>query len=330
MSRLKDFCKGLFEDGKLLAITRANLHMDAEQGTRRFTEEELKRYAYRIVDGSLFNERGEKLLSSVLSRSHDKSGVLAFVIAVDGKIYLFNHLNKTDKVAHSSFVGAFARGAGEIMVSKGNIVLVHAHSGHFRPNALNIYHVVEHFRGLGVLSPQARVGFVSDPFSGIGLQPPSRTNALTLVCILDKQERDFLLDCQTKIKEAQSELTKLQGSLSADGFEPYRTNALQELVDAYETFSEPGMADFFGNELKGLQEKIEGMKSLTPEAHRPLAEQAIRRLRDNIEDSQYLVDSLTNRSEKIAVIYAVDVFLNYVREHWDVLRNSLKPAFYNQ
>ncbi|HBX56893.1 MAG TPA: hypothetical protein DEH10_16140 [Pseudomonas sp.] len=331
VSKLRDFFKGLFEEGKLLAITQGNLVLDVQQGTRRFTEEELRRYEYRIAGGYLLNVEGVRLSSTILAQSHDKSGMAAFVIAADDRVYIFNHFNKADRVAHSSFVGKFAKGAGEIMVSKGKIKLVHAHSGHFRPNALNIYRVVEYFNGLGALAVDAKVGFVTNPFPDIGKTPPTYAASVLLTCVLDRQERETLAACKASVEQAKSQLAVLGVGINQESLELYRLDQLRELeesVNQIKAVATEELLPLFAGQLKRLDEEASGVRGMTLEDYRKVILRKINKLEGEIEDNQSLIDALNNKRETISVVYGVAVFLQFVEENWDALRGQLKPAFY--
>ncbi|HLD65870.1 MAG TPA: hypothetical protein VJA19_07495 [Pseudomonas sp.] len=333
MPKYLKFLKGQFEDGKLLAITQGNLALDASQGTRRFTTEELQRYAYRVNDGQLNHTESGKLQSTIMFNSHDKSGMAAFVISPDDTIYLFNHYNKTDKVAHSSFVGKFAKGAGEIMVSKGKVKLIHAHSGHFRPNALNIYHVVKYFRDLGVLAIDAKVGFVSNPFPNIGVPPPTYAASVQLTCILDKQEKEAVLHSEQSIQTAKQKILHIEATTNETAFGDYKNAKLIELRTSFDEFqamlNTEEMVQLFGYQVPQRKEIITSTEQMNFEGYKQQLIRDIKKLRDQIEDHQQLIDDLNSKRETISVIYNAPEFLSYVEANMGALKANIAPAFYS-
>ncbi len=327
------FLKGQFEEGKLLAITQGNLKLDASQGTRRFTDEELQHYAYRVLDGHLRNEDGIPLLSTVMFSSHDKSGMAAFVISPDNKVYIFNHFNKTDKVAHSSFVGKFAKGAGEILISKGKVKLIHAHSGHFRPNALNLYHVVKYFKDLAALAIDAKVGFVSNPFPDIGVKPPTCAASVQLKCILDKQEKETLLHSKQSILKAKQKISELESAVNETAFSEYKSARLVELRKDFENFqallTSEEMIKMFGTQITERKGEITKAEQMSFEDYKQQLIRDIKKLRGQIEDQQELAAALESKREIISVIYNASEFLNYVETNMDALKTNISPAFYS-
>lgn len=325
--------KGQFEEGKLLAITQGNLKLDASQGTRRFTDEELQRYAYRVLDGHLRNGDGVALRSTVMFSSHDKSGMAAFVISPDNKVYIFNHFNKTDKVAHSSFVGKFAKGAGEILISKGKVKLIHAHSGHFRPNALNLYHVVKYFRDLAALAIDAKVGFVSNPFPDIGVKPPTCAASMQLKCILDKQEKATLLHSKEQILQAKQKILAIESAVNETAFGEYKAARLIQLRKDFESFqamlATEEMVQMFSKQITDRKEEIVKAEQMNFEDYKQQLIRDIKKLQGQIEDQQELAAALESKRETISVIYNASEFLNYVEANMDALKTNISPAFYS-
>lgn len=325
--------KGQFEEGKLLAITQGNLKLDAAQGTRRFTDEELQRYAYRVLDGQLRNLNGIPLLSTVLFNSHDKNGMAAFVISPDDNVYIFNHFNKVDKVAHSSFVGKFAKGAGEIMVSKGKVKLIHAHSGHFRPNALNIYHVVKYFRDLAALAIDAKVGFVSNPFPNIGVQPPTYAASMQLSCILDKQEKETLLHLKQSTLKAKQKILELESAVNETAFGEYKAARIIELRKEFESFQSKlvteEMVQLFSKQITEREGAVVKAEQMNFEDYKQQLIRDIKKLRGEIEDQQELAEQLEGKRETISIIYSASDFISYVEGNMNALKTNLTPAFYS-
>ncbi|CBJ11627.1 hypothetical protein LLO_1268 [Legionella longbeachae NSW150] len=96
--------------------------------------------------------------------SHGKEGYCAFTINADGNIYLFNHKDKTDKVAHSTMTeGGLVLGAGEMKIKNGQIEIITCYSDHYRPSVKNIYETLKHLAEKNVDISQIKVAFLDEP-----------------------------------------------------------------------------------------------------------------------------------------------------------------------
>lgn len=328
-----------FKDGKLLAITPDNLRKDIG-ATRRFTDVELEHYAYQVVDGRLKRVLDQEPLRTSTYSSHEKIGIAAFVIGLDGTIYIFNHLNKTDKVAHSSFVGKFAKGAGEIMVADGKITFLHAHSGHFRPNAMNIFQVASHFQNLAALAPAAKVGFVSDPFAGTGVAAPDTAMGVQYACLRDEDERRFLEGADMQINGYRQQIRQLRASLTEEHLPPYRQAQIERLTADLATMSEQLGLMETQESMKGFVETYRGMVAskskevtaagtLSFEDYKAEINRGIRKFEGEIEDALSLIEALRSKVETINIVYLAEQFITTVRTHQATLRSRLVPAFLN-
>jgi len=80
-----------------------------------------------------------------------------YVLSPDDKLYSVN----IKKTVHSEFLaGDAVKGAGLWVVKKGRVHLVDNRSGHYKPSWRGLLQTVEHLAQLGVLHPNAAVGFV--------------------------------------------------------------------------------------------------------------------------------------------------------------------------
>jgi hypothetical protein len=156
----------LINTGELILLNKESRRADGGV-TKNFTDdidtEEFKAKHLLTIEDGLLKFSGQPF-TSILYVSHDKQGFASFVIRLNGSIYIFNHRNKTDKVAHSSFGGIAVRGAGEIKVRSGKITHISSHSGHYRPDAFNMYRILQFFKRGDVLSPTAIVAMMRNPF----------------------------------------------------------------------------------------------------------------------------------------------------------------------
>lgn len=93
--------------------------------------------------------------------SHGKKDYSAFVINADGQLYNFNHKDKADQIAHSSYThGGPAFGAGEMKVNKqGQLEVLTAYSGHFKPTPKDMARVLLFLQEQGMDVSKAVVAF---------------------------------------------------------------------------------------------------------------------------------------------------------------------------
>ncbi len=322
-----------FKDGKLMAITLGNFSRDMGT-TIRFSDTQLQRYAFRIVDGRIQSPRDGSNVSTMGYSSHSKGGIAAFVVGLDGTLYLFNHLNKTDHVAHSSFVGKFAKAAGEIVIVDGKISLIHAHSGHFRPNALNMYHIVKHFTDLGVMGVSAKVGFVSNPFMGTGLVAPPYAASLPFECILDDDELRTLRSSEAFVREVQPMVDSIQLSLAQLNFPAYKEERLKTLSEQIQSLKKTlkentNVSDMTEFELEMAELEFTDTSNLDEERHRRQLTEQLTEMKKDILLQQDLIDAVNSRREVINVVFEVPVFRGFVEENIITLRGTIKPAFFD-
>ncbi|WP_051711037.1 hypothetical protein [Andreprevotia chitinilytica] len=331
--------KGPIEDGRLLAITRGNLRNDIAQGTKKFDALDLLQCEYVIDSGQIKSAVDGKVLESTTGFSaHDKVAIAAFVISIEGKIYLFNHLNKTDLVAHSSFVGKFARGAGELMIVGGKVKLVHAHSGHFRPGVLNIFLVVKHFRDLGALAVDAKVGFVADPFVSIAMPQPTKADSVQFSCLLGKQEQETILEKEQEIIQLQLELDKLKQPVTEIAVSEYKTKKILEATQALEEVEGTkdlcimlDMLSRYESQKKEAVDNIQLANDFNIDRYREMVLKEIKKISDKIEDALSLIDAIKSNltKETITVVYAAIYFMEFVTTNYDVVKANYVPAVYD-
>lgn len=141
-------------------------------------------------------------LDTVVMESHGKLGFAAFVLTIDGELFVFNHLDKSDQVAHSSPTrGGPVIGAGELSVRAGGLRIVTAYSGHYRPGLTQVGNVLRWFQSKGVDLSNALVNFQTDPGLSIaGKQPveitqkliPSEERVRDLYDVRDIDRKDVL------------------------------------------------------------------------------------------------------------------------------------------
>lgn len=322
-----------FKDGKLLAITLGNFNRDMGN-TIRFSETQVQRYAYRIADGVVQSVTTGKPVSTHNYSSHDKAGIAAFVVGLDGTVYLFNHLNKTDQIAHSSFVGKFAKAAGELIVVEGKITLVHAHSGHFRPNALNMYHAVKYFRDMGALSPSARVGFVSNPFADTGVEPPPYAESLPFQYVLDEDSKRTYLNSKQVIEESSHKINQLSLEATLIRFQAFKEEKIKRLGEEVDALKkklelENGALSTTDMELDLKTIDLDEANELAFETYREELNDTIKALSTTILQQRDLIELLEDKSGTLSVVFDALVFLAFVEKNFVTLRSRIQPAFFD-
>ena len=138
---------------KVLLVNDHSLKEDVDYKTLFYSE--LERNKLRVII-----DRGVVLslvkntwhpVDTASYESHKRKGFAAFTINTQGEISLFSHFGMVDQIAHSSAneqKALFA--AGELKINEGKIVGLTAHSGHYRPTLLNVYHTLSFFKEKGV------------------------------------------------------------------------------------------------------------------------------------------------------------------------------------
>ena len=108
-----------------------------------------------------FDSGVSKPFSSQGFVSHDKKDYAAFVITPEGQLYNFNHLDKTDAIAHSSYTkGGPAFGGGEMKVNEqGQLEVLTSYSGHYKPGPKDMARVLHFLEAQGMDVRNAIVTF---------------------------------------------------------------------------------------------------------------------------------------------------------------------------
>lgn len=141
--------------------------------TRMFTKQEREKYRVFLRGGTFckYDRLTLKMepYNSLGMQSHGKLHFAAYVIDADGAMFAFNHLDKSDQVAHSSLVGGGpVRAAGEVCIVQGVLHVITTHSGHYQPGKGNLYQALNFFKAKGIALGNTIVHFVVDP----GLNSP--------------------------------------------------------------------------------------------------------------------------------------------------------------
>lgn len=131
-----------------------NRKKDEEINLKMYDEFDRDRFRIVIDHGILMRIDKNNMINpcdtSKMS-SHAKPGLAAFTINLNGEISIFQHNSKADLVAHSSLnQSRTLLYAGEIKIEDGKITAITDHSGHYRPEAKNIYALLKNLRQQGV------------------------------------------------------------------------------------------------------------------------------------------------------------------------------------
>lgn len=120
-----------------------------------FTPEEQAKYALQIKEENgalkLYDSKGN-LYDTTNETSKGKKGYVAYVLTLDGRLIVHAHVNtRTEEYAfrHSTLAaGEPVICSGLMQVEKGEIRRMDNNSGHYKPEAANLYNVVKKFKKL--------------------------------------------------------------------------------------------------------------------------------------------------------------------------------------
>ncbi|KTC83234.1 hypothetical protein [Legionella cincinnatiensis] len=156
------------ERGQLLEVNEVSKQQDISGQTKMLEPKERDPHRALIRDGKIVRYDRELTTTTPVDTadmlSHGKGGYCAFTINADGDMYLFNHKDKTDKVAHSTMTeGGLVLGAGEMQIKNGQIEVITCYSGHYRPGVKNIYETLKYLAEKNVDISQIKVSFLDEP-----------------------------------------------------------------------------------------------------------------------------------------------------------------------
>ncbi len=168
---------------KVLTVNEPSRQLDQGKGltsgkTKMYAEWQARPYQVELSGGRFCKRASNgrpRPFSTLGMESHGKAHFGAFVLDLKRRLYVFNHLDKSDHVAHSTFVrGGPVLAAGEIRILDGRLMAITSHSGHYRPDADAIHDTLSYFQSQGISLVGAVTFFVVDP--KVGLQPLSGKN----------------------------------------------------------------------------------------------------------------------------------------------------------
>lgn len=140
----------------ILRVNKESQREDVEQKTNLLSPEERAKYRV-LIRNKLFLQNNKPFDTSNMI-SHGKRGYASFTLNANGELYLFEHKEGIDKMAHSSMTaGSPVVAAGEIKIENGVLKAITTHSGHYRPSLFNVHRVLEYFTHNDVDISQAKV-----------------------------------------------------------------------------------------------------------------------------------------------------------------------------
>lgn len=321
-----------FQGGKMMAITPNNLKADMGK-TYNLTPLQRQHYAVQAQGGKIMQGKGT--FSTDKNVSHDKAGFAAFVLSTDNQLYAFNHLNKSDGIAHSSFAGKFAKGAGEMQVEDGKVSLLHAHSGHFRPNALNMHSTLQHLDEQGVLKEGAKVSFVTDPFAGLKGDYgdlPVKQAKVQAPRVLDEDDQLQLKNQQEKLATSRDTLEALNAHLeSSESVALYKQSRIDEIsldlqFHGIDVPKDPDAQLYHKKMGDDLRKDLEKWQGMDESGVRKELGKGIRNAKDEIEETEDLIVQM-QKHETLEHVYDARQFMAFVDEHHAELSKELSPGF---
>lgn len=165
---------------QLMSVDERHKEKDIELNTVFYkTPEERDPYRVVISNGLFYKYDKRKdefnLFDTRTSISHSKPGYGAYIINAHYELYVFNHHNMVDRVAHSTIMNqADVIGAGEIEIEDGQLKTITSHSGHYRPTYENVRNVLGYFEQCGVDLSNGMVRLADDSVSGIAIYDENR------------------------------------------------------------------------------------------------------------------------------------------------------------
>jgi hypothetical protein len=139
---------------KVMPINIQSFLKDMEKSTIMLTREQRDKHRVHIRKGKFVARAPDNEFhpfDTTKMKSHGKYGFSAFVINTSGEISMFEHNNMADRYAHSSMNAQRpVMAAGEVQIINGKLTYMTDHSGHYQPNALNIYLTLKYFKDHGI------------------------------------------------------------------------------------------------------------------------------------------------------------------------------------
>lgn len=178
---------------KIVTVNMGSRVIDEIEKTRMFTPNEREGLNLQLsFDGKLIRREPDNkfyLYDSSDSQAHSKPGFVAFVMNMSGELSVFQHFFMMDQVAHSSINRQRpVLCAGEMQVVNGEINVITAHSGHYKPTFDNIYEMLKVLKERGVNFDNTLIVFATHHQS-IGLPKTlNRSTKTSMVCNIAYQK----------------------------------------------------------------------------------------------------------------------------------------------
>lgn len=281
---------------------------------RFFKDSQLKNYELEHwTDGLLRRRVGGRLASTAGMCSHQKSGFAAFVISTTGAFYIFNHRDKVDRIAHSTFGGFAVRAAGEIQIIKGKITVVTNHTGHYRPTLIQTAAMLYWFDQYGMLRANTLVSLIrSLKRRELELLGPSKVRRLSCKKELAEDELEFLRDTKSQIDMLRKRIATLMTApvaVSSTDLGPEIRKKIEELNKITSmTLSADAIAQLTGYDLSEVKKAMTDQSATASREELALArDKEIKRLRFQIRDQEQVIQD-TSREIILSNIYPAMIF----------------------
>ncbi|MBZ4396258.1 hypothetical protein OWM54_26425 [Myxococcus sp. MISCRS1] len=247
---------------KMLTVNQPSRDIDnglgpSRQRTRMFAEWQARPFQV-FIRGGLFYRRHSSgklsLFDTSRMESHGKACFGGYVLDLEQRLYVFNHLDKEDRIAHSTFVrGAPTRSAGEIRVLNGRLQMLTNHSGHYRPDKKSLHDTLVYFQSQGVVLAGALVAFVVDPqLALVPLTPEqlpwvflSDVGTLQVVKELVDDEVSGILDLQARERRRVALLKQRSFEQNISSRFVYKASAFVNAVAQEDALAQQALDDLF-------------------------------------------------------------------------------------
>ena len=139
----------------MLEVARRGKNMDAHCGIVYLSSQARNHHRAIIYQGEFLTLKSDTLefdrCDTTNMITHNKTGNAAYVISARGELFIFNHYNRADLIAHSSFnYGAPVVAAGELKIRAGKLLEISTYSGHYQPKLEDIYRTLKYFAQQGI------------------------------------------------------------------------------------------------------------------------------------------------------------------------------------
>ena len=154
----------LFRKNEILDINFPNKKHDRRSHVLYFSNQERANMRVHLYQGKFYQQG--RLFDTKKYISHRKQGYASFTLNANGELSVFSHHNGADNIHHSSTNnGSPVVGAGELVITNGELRGITTYSGHYQATLFNVYRVLGYFSDKGVNIANANVYTLYNPAS---------------------------------------------------------------------------------------------------------------------------------------------------------------------